>query len=199
MGATTELPGCQVVMIGSLRAYAKHRKDSGLPGGSLAAVQKALKTGRVEKNKKGLIDFEAADQAWTRNTNGLQQRRPKKKNPAPEATSAGPDSSPVPVADEYPAEAKPLSLMQAQLKHELAKASKTEFEVAKLRGILVDAEEAAIEWQRQILAARKHALQLPSKLAPKVAVESDVLICQHLIEREIRAMLSELSEYRANA
>jgi hypothetical protein len=104
-----------------------------------------------------------------------------------------------PSEQDYSGPSKPLNLMQAQLKHELAKASKTEFEVAKMRGILIDAEEAATEWQRQILAARKHALQLPGKLAPKVAVESDVLICQHLIEREIRAMLSELSEYRANA
>jgi hypothetical protein len=189
-------------MIGTQEAYAKHRREHGLIGGTRGAVQKALKTGRISKNKEGLIDFAVANQSWKRNTNKLQQRLPKRTTSAEKQEAPGTDPEPEPPPpseQDYGAESKPLSLVQAQLKHELAKASKTEFEVAKLRGILVDAEEAATEWQRQILAARKHALQLPGKLAPKVAVESDVLICQHLIEREIRAMLSELSEYRANA
>src|SRR5881628_3075144 len=51
----------------SLRAYARSRKERGLPGGSLPAVQKAIQTKRITAGEGG-IDPEAADEAWARNT-----------------------------------------------------------------------------------------------------------------------------------
>jgi ParB family transcriptional regulator, chromosome partitioning protein len=42
----------------SLRAYARHR------GCALNAVQKAIKSGRIERSADGLIDAAAADRAW---------------------------------------------------------------------------------------------------------------------------------------
>lgn len=52
----------------SQRAYAQHRKDHGLPGGSLRAVQKALEAGRITKNEHGKIDPGQADRDWAANT-----------------------------------------------------------------------------------------------------------------------------------
>jgi hypothetical protein len=92
-----------------------------------------------------------------------------------------------------------ISLAEAQLRHELAKATKTEFEVAKLKGTLIDAYEAAVEWGTMITSARNRALLIPSKIAPKVAATSDVVSCQEILDREIRSFLTELSEYRPNA
>jgi 5-methylcytosine-specific restriction endonuclease McrA len=45
-------------MLGSLRAYARHR------GVALFAVQKAIQTGRITRTVDGLVDFERADAAW---------------------------------------------------------------------------------------------------------------------------------------
>lgn len=57
----------------SIRAYARHRKASGLPGGTDAAVRKAIKTGRIAVLPDGKIDQKAADAAWSENTNSAKQ------------------------------------------------------------------------------------------------------------------------------
>jgi hypothetical protein len=48
----------------SLREYARSRKSRGLAGGTLHAVQKAIKSGRIEQLENGRIDRAAADTAW---------------------------------------------------------------------------------------------------------------------------------------
>jgi pyruvate/2-oxoglutarate dehydrogenase complex dihydrolipoamide acyltransferase (E2) component len=62
----------------SLRAYAKHR------GVSLAAVQKAIHSGRITANADGLIDSDRADAEWAAKTRPGQRRA----RPAPPAVPA---------------------------------------------------------------------------------------------------------------
>lgn len=50
------------------RAYARHRKGKGLPGGSLQAVQRALERGRIHLEADGGIDPIRADREWADNT-----------------------------------------------------------------------------------------------------------------------------------
>ncbi len=52
----------------SFRAYAEHRRTRGLPGNSLASVQKAIRGGRIALDADGKIEADAADEAWARNT-----------------------------------------------------------------------------------------------------------------------------------
>jgi hypothetical protein len=52
----------------SRRKYAEHRKDRGLPGGSLQAVQRALEKGRIHLELDGTIDPDRADREWAANT-----------------------------------------------------------------------------------------------------------------------------------
>jgi phage terminase Nu1 subunit (DNA packaging protein) len=56
----------------SLRAYAQHRKQLGLPGGSLQSVQRAIKRERISvvlvDGVKRIPDPEAADREWAANT-----------------------------------------------------------------------------------------------------------------------------------
>src|ERR1017187_5161372 len=52
----------------TLRGYAKHRRSLGLSGGSPNAVSKALTGGRIARAPSGLIDADAADRNWKRNT-----------------------------------------------------------------------------------------------------------------------------------
>jgi len=53
----------------SLRAYAKHR------GVSLAAVQKAVHSGRITPTADGLIDSDRADAEWNAKTRPGQRHR----------------------------------------------------------------------------------------------------------------------------
>ena len=55
-------------MKGGVRAYARHRKETGLPAADPMAVEKALRTGRIQRDADGEIDFEKADEDWERNT-----------------------------------------------------------------------------------------------------------------------------------
>lgn len=52
----------------SLRAYARHRAALGLPGRSLAAVQRAIDSGRIVPDRDGRIDPTVADRQWLENT-----------------------------------------------------------------------------------------------------------------------------------
>lgn len=64
-------------MTGSLTSYARHRKEHSLPGASLAAAQKAVKTGRITATKDGssyTVDFAAADAEWAANTHPTRGR-----------------------------------------------------------------------------------------------------------------------------
>lgn len=52
----------------SVTDYAAYRKRAGLPGGSRTAVYKAIKTGRIETLKCGLISANMADRMWRERT-----------------------------------------------------------------------------------------------------------------------------------
>lgn len=52
----------------SLRAYARHRADLGLPGSSLQAVQRARDKGRITLEPDGTVDPDRADREWIQNT-----------------------------------------------------------------------------------------------------------------------------------
>lgn len=58
----------------SQRAYARHRAERGLPGGTLRAVQKAIAAGRIQLTPDGLIDPDAADAAWEANSSSIHRR-----------------------------------------------------------------------------------------------------------------------------
>jgi hypothetical protein len=60
----------------SLRAYARHRKERGLPGSTLKAVQKAIETERITvvtlAGQTRIPDPEAADREWLANTDPVR-------------------------------------------------------------------------------------------------------------------------------
>jgi hypothetical protein len=73
--------------------YARHRKETGLDGGTLQAVREAIATGRItcESPESKLINPDAADRAWLANTDPTRKpakagdaARPVKKSKSPE-------------------------------------------------------------------------------------------------------------------
>lgn len=53
----------------SLSGYAKYRKVRGLIGGTLTAVQAAVRDGRIDQDEDGEVDSDAADKQWGQRTN----------------------------------------------------------------------------------------------------------------------------------
>jgi hypothetical protein len=180
---TTKVVG----VVGSLRSYASHRKEHGLVGGSLSAVQKAIKTGRI-KTINGKIDFSSADKSWEENSDHRQQRQQKQ-------------GASLSTAEEIPAAEMDTTqtFLEAQRQHEWLKVQKEEMELRKRCGELFEKHEAEEKWGKLLTSFRNRMGIVPDNLAPRVAVLSDVLECRALIEREVRQVLTALSEYQPDA
>lgn len=183
------------------------KKVETISTGSLAAalgisrqrVNELARKGKIPREADGKWNLEKVQKALGRNLDIHQKAPSLGQGPqAPPPGRRGGRSVTMPQSDDD-ADPGQVSLAEAQLKHELAKTAKTELEVDRLKGILINAQEAAHVWGEMIVAARNRALLIPSKVAPKVAVVSDVLICQEILDRELRSFLTELSEYRPNA
>src|SRR5579885_656643 len=125
----------------SLRAYAKHR------GVSLAAVQKAIHSGRITPAADGLIDSDRADAEWSAKTRPGQRR--------PKAAAAVPRE---------PAEAPPsgLDYFRARAIREsyLARLAKIEFEERTAK--LVSRDEVQVAAFTRGRTVRDNLLNIPT-------------------------------------
>lgn len=113
----------------SLRKYAAHRKASGLPGGTLRAVQEAIANGRLTTSlteDKQIRDAHEADAEWAASTK------------ADYVPLTGPSS---PIATSSPATSSGNGLAEARARREAAQAELRELELAKQRGELLPLEE----------------------------------------------------------
>lgn len=154
----------------SLRAYAKHR------GVSLAAVQKAIHSGRITPTSDGLIDSERADAEWSAKTRPGQRRAKQAAPPQPiEAPAGG------------------LDYFRARAIREsyLARLAKIEFEERTAK--LVSRDEVQVAAFTNGRTVRDNLLNIPDRLAATLAAETDADRVHHLLSAEIRRALEELS------
>jgi len=157
----------------SLRAYAKHR------GVSLAAVQKAIHSGRITPNADGLIDSDRADAEWAAKTRPGQRR-----------------AQPAPPAMREPAEtagAGGLDYFRARAIREsyLARLAKIEFEEKTAK--LVSRDEVQVAAFTRGRVVRDNLLNIADRLAATLAAESDVDKVHRLLSDEIRMALDALA------
>lgn len=76
-----------------------------------------------------------------------------------------------------------------------AEAEIAELELAKIKGVLVVAEDVTSAWEDVLGALKGKLLSIPSKAAPVVASEMEAGGCQKVLEDLINEALSELSNY----
>ena len=90
------------------------------------------------------------------------------------------------------ADAEDLDAVKAR--HEIVKTQKTELEVARMRGQMIDVQDVRRLWGDIANTVMQNLIRLPSKIAPMlVMMESTPLIAQ-IIEEEIRKVLNEIAE-----
>lgn len=78
---------------------------------------------------------------------------------------------------------------------EKALREKAELEVGLMKGKLHASEDVEREMTKMLAAFRAKILSIPSKLAPKIAVNSNANEIEEMIRKELYAALNELSEY----
>ena len=76
-----------------------------------------------------------------------------------------------------------------------AEAEIAELELAKIKGVLVVAEDVTSAWEDVLGAFKGKLLSIPSKAAPVVASEMEAGGCQKVLEDLINEALTELSNY----
>ena len=150
--------------------YARHRHCS------REAVRNAVASGRITTfGPDKLIDPELADAQWQRNTR-VRVR------------SASADKT-IPAANVPPVAAVSVSYDEARRRRELAEASMAEMKQEELSGDLIRVDVITRHLAQKIATMRDAFLQIPLRLAPVIAAETDQATIHTLLETEIvRAM-----------
>jgi hypothetical protein len=122
----------------SMRAYAAHRRERGLIGGTHQAVSLAAKAGRITLID-GKVDPEVADIQWAEKTDAVQQLRGANGGHPPAAGSmgkGGADSS-----SPHDGEGDQQGYWAAKRRREQAEAKNAELDLEERLGILVRRDE----------------------------------------------------------
>lgn len=170
----------------NVTAYARHR------GVSHVAVLKAIKAGRIVKEADGTIDPAKADAAWKQNTNQAQQRKPKdeEKKPAPHVAAELPVNN-APATNSGPSYAQSRAFKEAYN----ARLAKLEYE--EKSGALVRTDSVKVAWFNVLRVLRDRALNLPDRMAPLLAAETDPKIVRELLDTELRQILNDVADTTA--
>ena len=85
-----------------------------------------------------------------------------------------------------------LSVVKA--KHEVIKTKKTELEVERMRGQLVDVQDVKRLWANIANTVLQNMLNISSKLAPMLTMMDNTETIAGIIDEEIRSILTNISE-----
>ena len=86
------------------------------------------------------------------------------------------------------------SLDDAKREHEIVKMRKTELEVARMEGTLVDVDEVRRLWAGIAANVMQKMILLPSKIAPQVVDMGSIQVIQGIIDKEVRDVLNEIAD-----
>ena len=173
------------------KEYARHR------GCSPVSVHKAIRAGRISLID-GKIDPAVADIQWAANSRARAPARKAVDLVAVSTSSPSPgDAAPPDAAVSPPADGNPNDYWDARSRRETAEAAIAEMKEAEMRGTLIRADSVRTSWANKISTARDALLQIPHRLAPVLAAETEIERVAELIEAELRQALLQLSEVKA--
>jgi hypothetical protein len=103
---------------------------------------------------------------------------------------------PLPQGDSYRSnttDSKNATYMQAKTAREVYEAKNAQLEYEERTGKLIKLDAVRSAWAAKITGARDALLQIPSRIAPVLAAESDIVVVTAMLEGELRQALAELS------
>ena len=178
-----------------IREYARHR------GVGHSTVQKALQTGRIQKEPDGTIDPVKADADWESNTDQAMQRTHVSEPPTPTFIPPDPLPKPAPrstanaTAEPEAGPSGPLvpnyQANRAIREAYAARTAKLDYE--ERMGTLLkkaDVEADAFACNRR---TRDRIQSIPSRVASVLSSMTDALAIERLLDKELYDALEELS------
>lgn len=85
-------------------------------------------------------------------------------------------------------------LDMVKARHEVIKTQKTELEVAKMRGQLVDVSDVKRLWGDIINAVKNNIINLPNRVAPMLRMMESTEQIAEIIDLEVRRILDDIAE-----
>ena len=165
--------------------------ESGLArelGVSRQAVHELVKRGILSKDANGLIDVEMAKVAL------LNRVHPSSKTAAALAQQPAPPAEATAKPDEpEAANTEITSYHVAKTLREAAEAQIARIKLAEMQGEVIQTSAVRATWAARIASTRDALLQIPSRLAPVLAAETNLAAVTQLLEDELRQALAELS------
>lgn len=86
------------------------------------------------------------------------------------------------------------TLDEVKAKHEIVKTRKTELEVARLEGKLVDVQEIRRLWGGVANTVMQNMIRLPSKVAPRLVMQKNTEAISGILDEEIRDVLNQIAD-----
>jgi hypothetical protein len=171
----------------SIRAYARHR------GVSDAAVRKAIAAGRITPEADGTLDAQRIDAEWVHNTEAPRtgtRTKPVRVAVPPESTPVGEGTAALPTGG--------ASLLQARTVNEVVKAQTNKVRLARLKGELVERNQALAHVFKLARAERDAWLNWPARISAQMAARLavDAHAMHVALETAVREHLQELGELR---
>ncbi len=171
--------------------YARHREGRGMSGGTRQAVARAVEAGRISTiGEDKLIDPKVADIQWEQNSRARASTKPAT---APLPLGGGPDR---PAANEAPASPQSAPAAPAvsgqtlyqdfRTRREAAEAEKSELELAKMAGRVIERVPAQQAVYDAFHALRDSILAAPRRVAPQCVGINDTRELEHLLTAELR-------------
>ncbi len=154
----------------SMRAYARHRSVT------LAAVQKAVESGRISIQPDGGIDPELADCQWEENTRSIPSCIVKGAQVREDGSSGG--------ASRYAA-------ARAEREHYAALLARAEYE--ERIGNLVSKDEVETTTFQMFRQFRDRMLLLPDRISAVIAAETSAAVVHEILAGEVRTALEDFA------
>ena len=85
-------------------------------------------------------------------------------------------------------------LAAAKTKHEIIKTQKTELEVARMRGQMIDVQDVKKLWGDIANAVVQNLLGLPKKLGPALVMIESAEVISAMIDDEVRQILNDIAD-----
>jgi hypothetical protein len=174
--------------------YSRHR------GTTPSAVNKALESGRIEREPDGTIDEVRADGDWEQHTNAAKVRGFRRRDPIVDFEAGKKRRRTASVKNADAAKNLDsdklgrLSFADARALRENFNAKMTLVQLEEKIGSLLPRDKVAVAIESLFRVHRDAILNIPNRIAGQVLELPDTASVQDLIESELRQTLEELAE-----
>lgn len=141
------------------------------------------------------VDSVAAAQAWREQKLNIAARKPQ-----PAGLGSGAAAEPAvaaafpPLGGDQGGDYGDEDFQMARTRREIAEANLAEMREAELEGKLIRVDAVRAAWSRGMAATRNALLQVPPRLAPLLAAETDIDRIGQILDQELRQALTELTQ-----